>query len=270
MADNITARANTGSGTDVLASKDISGVQYAKVLLSDAVTGAPLTSFPVTGTFWQATQPVSGPLTDTQLRASAVPVSMTSTTITGSVAVTGPLTDAQLRATAVPVSGTFWQATQPVSAASLPLPSNAAQETGGNLATLVSRTPALGTAAPSASQPVNLSNDLIVGAAASIAALNVDLLTGTGSGWYDAANFHSVTIQVVGSAGITAGAITFEQTNDTTAASSNGSQANSSSATPPASTPSPSPKPQPHGSPSQSAGGPTSNARLISFPTSGR
>jgi len=29
---------------------------------------------PVTGTFWQATQPVSGPLTDAQLRASAVPV----------------------------------------------------------------------------------------------------------------------------------------------------------------------------------------------------
>lgn len=37
------------------------------------------------------TQPVSGPLTDTQLRASAVPVS-------------GPLTDTQLRASAVPVS----------------------------------------------------------------------------------------------------------------------------------------------------------------------
>lgn len=28
---------------------------------------------PVTGTFWQATQPVSGPITDAQLRASAVP-----------------------------------------------------------------------------------------------------------------------------------------------------------------------------------------------------
>lgn len=48
----------------------------------------------VTGTFWQATQPVSiaatvavsGPLTDAQLRASAVPVSLTSTTITGTVA----------------------------------------------------------------------------------------------------------------------------------------------------------------------------------------
>lgn len=66
-------------------------------------------TFPVTGTFFQATQPVSiagtvavsGPLTDTQLRATAVPVSMTSTTITGTVAVTG----------------TFFQATQPVSIA---------------------------------------------------------------------------------------------------------------------------------------------------------
>lgn len=33
--------------------------------------------------------------------------------------VTGPLTDTQLRAVAVPVSGTFWQATQPVSFARL-------------------------------------------------------------------------------------------------------------------------------------------------------
>jgi len=38
------------------------------------------------------------PLTDTQLRATAVPVS-------GTVTATGPLTDTQLRATAVPVSG---------------------------------------------------------------------------------------------------------------------------------------------------------------------
>ena len=41
---------------------------------------------------------VSGPLTDTQLRATAVPVS-------GTVTASGPLTDTQLRATAVPVSG---------------------------------------------------------------------------------------------------------------------------------------------------------------------
>lgn len=37
--------------------------------------------------------------------------------IAGSMPVTGPLTDAQLRAAAVPVSGTFWQSTQPVSLA---------------------------------------------------------------------------------------------------------------------------------------------------------
>lgn len=39
---------------------------------------------------------VSGPLTDAELRASAVPVS-------GTIAATGPLTDAELRAAAVPV-----------------------------------------------------------------------------------------------------------------------------------------------------------------------
>lgn len=32
-----------------------------------------------------------------------------------SIAVTGPLTDTQLRAAGVPVTGTFWQATQPIS-----------------------------------------------------------------------------------------------------------------------------------------------------------
>lgn len=37
------------------------------------------------------------------------------TTAIATLPVSGPLTDAQLRAVAVPVSGTFWQATQPVS-----------------------------------------------------------------------------------------------------------------------------------------------------------
>lgn len=36
----------------------------------------------------------------------------------------------------IAVTGTFWQSVQPVSASSLPLPTNAAQESGGNLATL--------------------------------------------------------------------------------------------------------------------------------------
>ena len=52
--------------------------------------------------------------------AGTVSAGKVATTVSGSVAVTG----------------TFFQATQPVSATSLPLPANAAQETGGNLATL--------------------------------------------------------------------------------------------------------------------------------------
>ena len=81
-----------------------------------------------------------GGLTDTELRATPLPVSGTvnvgnfpssqAVTNAGTFAVqvtsaptttvTGPLTDTQLRASAVPVSGTFYQATQPVSLAALP------------------------------------------------------------------------------------------------------------------------------------------------------
>jgi hypothetical protein len=158
MPDNVAITPGTGTS---IATDDIGGVQYQRVKVtfgtdgtaSDVSSGSPL---PVTGTFWQATQPVSGPLTDAQLRAAAVPVSvasMPSTPVTGTfwqatqpvsgtvsisgtvpvsgtfwqatqpvsiaatVAVSGPLTDTQLRAAAVPVSGTFWQATQPVSIA---------------------------------------------------------------------------------------------------------------------------------------------------------
>ena len=63
------------------------------------VSGTVTATGPLTDTQLRATAvPVSGPLTDTQLRATAVPVS-------GTVAATGPLTDTELRATAVPVSG---------------------------------------------------------------------------------------------------------------------------------------------------------------------
>lgn len=63
-----------------------------------------------------ASQAVTGPLTDTQLRATPVPVSGTVTATTGgltdtqlrasAVPVSGPATDTQLRATPLPVSGT--------------------------------------------------------------------------------------------------------------------------------------------------------------------
>jgi hypothetical protein len=129
------------------------------------------TALPVSGTFWPATQPVSGTVTaNAGTGTMAVsgtfwqatqPVSGTVTANAGSgtMAVSGPLTDTQIRATALPVSGTFFQATQPISAAALPLPSGAATS---------AKQPALGTAG-TASADV-----LTVQGAASMTALKVD------------------------------------------------------------------------------------------------
>lgn len=135
MADN--TRLNPGVDGDLMRSIEKGAAKTQVVVLDLGGSGAEslasgaipvtLTSTTITGNV-----AVTGPLTDAQLRSSAVPVS-------------GPLTDAQLRASAVPVSGTFFQATQPVSftwagltdaelratavpvsAASLPLPAGAA------------------------------------------------------------------------------------------------------------------------------------------------
>jgi len=94
------------------------------------------------------------PLTDSQLRATAVPVSGTVTANTG---LTQPLTDTQLRASAVPVSGAFFQATQPVSAASLPLPSGAATET--TLSSIDGKLGSLGQKTMANSAPVVIASD---------------------------------------------------------------------------------------------------------------
>jgi hypothetical protein len=96
-------------------------------LITRPILPAAMPTTPVTGTFWQATQPVSiagtvtttGGLTDTQLRATAVPVSLASVP---SHAVTNAGTFA-VQVTSAPttaVTGTFWQATQPVSIATMP------------------------------------------------------------------------------------------------------------------------------------------------------
>lgn len=103
MADNFTTSPGTGGPT--FASDDIGGVHVPRGKIGFGADGAYLdvseanplpvavpSPLPVTGaltdtqlraaavavsgTFWQATQPVSGPLTDAQLRATAVPVSM--------------------------------------------------------------------------------------------------------------------------------------------------------------------------------------------------
>ena len=145
----VATAANQSTGNSSLSSID--GKTPALASGRVPVDGSGVTQ-PVSGTFWQATQPISGsvsisgsaavtgPLTDSELRATAVPISG-SVSISGTPTVTGPLTDTQLRATAVPVSGTFWQATQPVSASALPLPTGAATET--TLAAVNGKLPAL-------------------------------------------------------------------------------------------------------------------------------
>jgi hypothetical protein len=74
--------------------------------------------------------------------------------VQGTVPVSGPLTDTQLRASAVPVSGAFFQATQPISAASLPLPTGAALEAGGNLAAIAAAVRAEDTASADADKGI--------------------------------------------------------------------------------------------------------------------
>ncbi len=123
------------------------GTQYTEGTTDATITG---TAALVEGAA-DALAVMTQPLTDTQLRATAVPVSGTvavtgvataanQTTVighldgvetllgtidadTGTIAteVAGLLTDTELRATPVPVSGTFWQATQPVSIATAPV-----------------------------------------------------------------------------------------------------------------------------------------------------
>lgn len=60
-------------------------------------------------------------------------------------------------------------------------------------------------------------SDVTIKGPATQTAVNTDLITGVVSGWYDARDYHSGTIQINCPAGTyTTGAITFEQTNDTT------------------------------------------------------
>ena len=102
----IEGKLDTIIGIETPQAADIAAIK-TKLNNSIAVTGtfyqatqpvsiATMPTTPVTGTFFQATQPVSG-------------------TVTANTGLSQPLTDTQLRATAVPVSGTFYQDTQPVS-----------------------------------------------------------------------------------------------------------------------------------------------------------
>ncbi len=87
---------------------------------------------------------------------------------------------------------------------------NYALETGGNIATLVARTPALGFAAASAAQPVVLATDLsIVGPAAVTTGNNI--LASDSNAATDSSAYHSGGLWIETSAGISGGVLTFEQ-----------------------------------------------------------
>jgi hypothetical protein len=95
---------------------DVNVTNASPIAVSGTITATPsgtqdvnlvsTISVPVTGTFFQATQPVSGSISVSNFPATQ-PVSIASP-----VAVTGTFYQATQ-----PVSGTFWQATQPVSIA---------------------------------------------------------------------------------------------------------------------------------------------------------
>jgi hypothetical protein len=84
-----------GSATSANSAPVVIASNQAAVPVSGPLTDVQLrtTPVPVSGTFYQATQPVSG-----TFYQATQPVS-----IAASVAVTGPLTDTQLRASAVPI-----------------------------------------------------------------------------------------------------------------------------------------------------------------------
>ncbi len=169
---------------------DVLSVQGAVAMTALKVDGSAVTqpvsgtvtvagTVPVSGTFWQATQPVSAaalPLPSGAATAAKQPALGTSgapsadvLSVQGSASMTALKVDASATtqpvsgtisiAGTVPVSGAFWQATQPVSAATLPLPTGAAT---------AAKQPALGTAGtPSA-------DVLSVQGSTSMTALKVD------------------------------------------------------------------------------------------------
>src|SRR3990167_9273062 len=146
---------------------------------------------PVSGTFYQATQPVSAVTLPLPSGASTLAEQQTQTTSLSAIDTGIPAALGQaLMASSmpvvlpsdqtVPVSGTFYQATQPVSAATLPLPSGAStlaeqQTQTTSLSAIDTGIPAaLGQALMASSMPVVLPSDQTV----AISAASLPLPTG--------------------------------------------------------------------------------------------
>jgi hypothetical protein len=189
------------------------------------VTIATNDSVPVTGTFFQVTQPVSiaasvavtGPLTDTQLRATPVPVSGTITANAGTgnftvvqasaanlnATITGTVSVSNFPATQ-PVSGTVsaiqsgtWNVNNISGTVSLPTgASTSALQTTGNssLSSIDTKIPALGQALMTASVPVVIaSNQSAIPVSGTVTVVNASVST-TGSSPPGSATFMGAAV----------------------------------------------------------------------------
>jgi hypothetical protein len=126
MADNLTTQSTTPAtvpASTQIATDEVASVHYQRVKLVDgtadsttAIPGDATYGLDVDVTRVQGTVTVGDGGNTLSVDDGGGSLTVDGTVaVSGSVAVTGPLTDAQLRASAVPVSGTFYQATQPVS-----------------------------------------------------------------------------------------------------------------------------------------------------------
>lgn len=144
---------------------DSAGINKAAISAAGAVRvdGSAVTQ-PVSGTVGvSGSVAVTGPLTDSQLRATAVPVSAAALPLPAGAATETTLSalngkvPANLTVTATRLLVDGSGVTQPISAAALPLPSGAATET--TLSAINTKTPALGQAAMAASSPVVIASN---------------------------------------------------------------------------------------------------------------
>lgn len=234
MPDNVTTQSGTPATLppNIIIATDevVGGVHVQEVKINVGGDGVDTLMGPANPVFVQVVNPsleiandagnpvpVSGPLTDVQLRAAAVPVSIAAeievkNDAGNPLAVSGPLTDAQLRAVAVPVSGPLTdvqlRATAlPVSiAAEIEVKNDAGNPLAVNLSGVT-----VGEKLAASSLPVVLatenSTDLLVTGPVAQSALNTLLIPQT-----DVSKYRFVSIQINSSA--SAGNYVFESSND--------------------------------------------------------
>lgn len=167
LLTSITGADSTGAETNIV-NADSNGNLLVKPASNGPVTPGTVATFSsLVGGQFNTSLPT---LTNTQQSAIQVDSSgRLLVSIASSIAVTGPLTDTQLRATPVPVSGTVtanqggtWNVTNISGTVSLPTgASTSALQTSGNasLSTIATNTPALGQATMANSSPVVIASN---------------------------------------------------------------------------------------------------------------